>query len=90
MDASENLPVLEVSERLKAKDDGPAPKAAKQTNPLGEPAYSQHAMREFSDLDPGITAAHQIARTFRVARPDTQINNAILCHRYHIASCRLF
>ena len=34
MNALENLPVLEVGERFEVKDNGPAAKAAKQTNPL--------------------------------------------------------
>jgi hypothetical protein len=88
MDATENLPVLELSEGLKVKDDGLAAKATKQTNPLREPAHSQLAMREFPDLDPGTAAAHQIARASRVSRPDTQINDAVLCRRDHFASRR--
>ena len=73
-------------EGLKVKDEGPAAKAAKQTNPLREAAFSQLAMREFYDLDPGIAAAHQIARLVRVSRPDTQINDITLCHRYRFCT----
>ena len=40
MEAFENLPVLEVAEGFKVKDNGPATKAAKQTNPLREAAYT--------------------------------------------------
>ena len=43
--ALENLSVLEVIKRFKVKNDGPAAKTAKQTNPLHERAFLQPAMR---------------------------------------------
>lgn len=85
MKTLEHLPVLEVIEGLKIEDNGSAAKAAKQPNLLPERAHSQPLMREFYDVEPGIAAAHQIARPIRLSRPDTQINHLSLFHRYRFA-----
>jgi hypothetical protein len=74
VNALEHLPVPQIGERLKIKDNRPAAKAAKQTNPLEKPALSQPAMGKLPDLDARIAGSHAIARALRVSRPDVQIN----------------
>jgi hypothetical protein len=87
MDALDDLPIAELLQRFKVKNDSPPAKTAKQTNPLKKRAFSQPAMWEFPDLDAGIAAAHHAARMVRVSRPDVQINDITLGCRYHFASC---
>jgi hypothetical protein len=67
MNAFENLPELQLVDRLKVKNESAAAKAAKQTNPFREDAFSQPAIREFYDLGPGIAGLCQIARTIRIS-----------------------
>jgi hypothetical protein len=74
MNALQNLPVLQVGERLKIKYNRPAAKAMKQTNPLQSRCLSQPEMGKHLDSGIGMVIDNKIARAFDVSRPDVQMN----------------